>query len=474
MPLNVRRFFASATLVVVGIGTGLAQTAAPENSNQAVVPNNPPAAKPVAAPTSAEIMRERISKAKAYIAVKNYNAAIYELENIRRETRDQTVHGVLNVLLMNSYLEQGDYKRAQDFLSELYNPTKAAKPIPSPFYFAVAGQVVKGARNQFERYRSLGLSVSDRNLPLEATVDIEKMRETLEVVIEQSKNAGADKNRTADAFALLEEATTSRGMLARDDYDAKRWKDAVSDARESLANSRSTILSAVNEPPTVETTPTGAAPTAPTSGSQVVLTETAASVKTNESLVGFKPVPTSAPAAEKTAAPKSNPVVKEIKQPEPKVDENTTAKTNVPVREEPKPNTETKTKDQPKTVEDSKPSRPRVTENTEAKNETQADNTASEPKDVSPVKIGSLLEYATKQAKPIYPPAARNIRQTGVVRVEVVVNEEGEVAEVQNTSGPSMLQSAAKDAIRKWKFRPFMRDGQPVKATGYVSFNFAL
>jgi hypothetical protein len=37
-----------------------------------------------------------------------------------------------------------------------------------------------------------------------------------------------------------------------------------------------------------------------------------------------------------------------------------------------------------------------------------------------------------------------------------------------------MLQAAAKDAIRKWKFKPFMRDGQPVRATGFVSFNFAL
>ena len=37
-------------------------------------------------PTSGDVMRERISKAKAFIAVRNYNAAIYELENIRKET----------------------------------------------------------------------------------------------------------------------------------------------------------------------------------------------------------------------------------------------------------------------------------------------------------------------------------------------------------------------------------------------------
>jgi hypothetical protein len=80
------------------------------------------------------------------------------------------------------------------------------------------------------------LTISDRNLPLEAAVDLEKMRETLELVVEQSKTIGADKSKSADAMALLEEATTTRVNLAKDDYDAKRWKDAVSDAREQLTS----------------------------------------------------------------------------------------------------------------------------------------------------------------------------------------------------------------------------------------------
>ena len=95
------------------------------------------------------------------------------------------------------------------------------------------------------------------------------------------------------------------------------------------------------------------------------------------------------------------------------------------------------------------------------------------PKDNSPLEIGSLVPYATAQAKPVYPPAARVVRATGIVKVEVTINESGAV-EVQKTSGPSMLQAAAKDAMLKWKFKPFVRDGQPVKATGFVNFNFSL
>ncbi|NJM54193.1 MAG: hypothetical protein HC846_12915 [Blastocatellia bacterium] len=95
-------------------------------------------------PTSVDVMRSRISKAKALVAVKNYAAAIYELEGIKRETNDATVNSVVQVMLMNCYLEQLDYKRAQTLLTEIFNSQKANKPGSN--YFAVAGQVVKGAK----------------------------------------------------------------------------------------------------------------------------------------------------------------------------------------------------------------------------------------------------------------------------------------------------------------------------------------
>ena len=63
---------------------------------------------------------------------------------------------------------------------------------------------------------------------------------------------------------------------------------------------------------------------------------------------------------------------------------------------------------------------------------------------------------------------------TGVVKVDLVIDENGQVAEVQNTSGPPMLQRAASDAVKKWKFKPFTRGGQATKALGFVNFNFSL
>ena len=383
-------------------------------------------------------MRDRISKAKAFIAVRNYNAAIYELENIRRETSDASVQGVTNVLLMNSYLEQGDYKRAQDFLTESYNAQKTTKPNASDLYNAIAGQVIKGARTKVERYRALGLMVADRNLPLEAVNDIERMRETLEVVITQTKEIGKDKAKSNTAMALLEEATNSRGALARDDYDARRWKDEVADSREQLANSRSVITNAVDG----TTSPNAVAPTI---------------IAANTSSLPVTPAGGAAMPDSTTKTSDTSPVV----QPP---TEGLLAASEKPVFEEPK-----KTEEPRKTIIVA--SAPKQTAEPAKQNVPPQTDTA---KASGPIEVGSLKEYATKQSIPVYPPTARSMRASGLVTVEVTVDESGSVAEVQKTSGPSLLQTAAKDAVRKWKFKPFVRDGQPVRATGFVNFNFTL
>ncbi len=437
MPLNVRRFCASILSVFIFSLFISAQTA----------------------PSSADIMRERVAKAKAFIVVRNYNAAIYELENIRRESSDPTVHNVVSVLLMNSYLEQGDYKRAQDFLKEASSPKKITGQNGAAGYFAVAGQVVKGARNQLERYKSLGLSVSDRNLPPEAAADVQKMRETLEIVVEQSKVLGADKKQTSDAMALVEEATGARSSLAKDDYDAKRWKNEVGDAREQLANSRSVIVNAAGEP-TTELPKTVVAANVP-----------AANQNTNspspQNVPVFQPIPNSVnnssnqtpvagisqPATIKT----QNEAEKKAAEPAKTIAENAeTANPQSRNRRAENANTEASASQTGKAAPPA--------------------NTASAdaPKNDAPLIVGSLVDYATQKSNPVYPPAARSMRTSGVVRVELIVDESGQVAEVQKTSGPSLLQRAAADAVRKWKFKPFVRDGEPVKATGFVSFNFSL
>ncbi len=413
MPLNVRRFCTSVLLVLISFFVINAQT-------------------------SADVMRERVAKAKAFIAVKNYSAAIYELENIRRETSDSTVHGVINVLLMNSYLEQGDYKRAQEFLTELSNPKKINQSGAMTNYSVVAAQVIRGARTQLERYRALGLSVADRNLPVEASTDVQKMRETLELVVEQSKVLGKDKDKTANAMALLEEATSTRRSLAKDDYDGNRWKNEAADARELLATSRSVVVNAVIETPTETTVP--------------------------QNTVASNNPPTTAKTETSTTIPTVSPITTPImlpvgKQPNPSTDKSNPAE---PAAKIEKPQEEIKKTDTETASNQNKPNTETIAVSLDT------------VKSTAPLVVGSLIEYATSKSNPVYPPTAKTLRMTGVVRVELVIDEQGQVTKVQNTSGPSLLQRSATDAIRKWKFKPFIRDGEPVKATGFVSFNFNL
>lgn len=450
MPLNVRRLGASVSLVLIFVFGIFAQS-----------------------PTSVDVMRSRISKAKAFVAIKNYAAAIYELEGIKRETNDATVNSVVQVMLMNCYLEQLDYKRAQALLTETFNSQKSNKPNAN--YFAVAGQIVRGAKNQSDRYKSLGLSVSDRNLPTEAVADVEKMRETVEMVVTQSKNLGENKKLIADSMALLEEAGNARSNLARDEYDARRWKDEVADAREKMTASRTTIINAVNDgtPNTIDASKAIAS----TGGPIITMTPEPNSTKTT-------PV-----SGETNVAKTENPVV-EKKEPVVVKNETTPANTETVAKTEaPKVNTETVAKTEPK-VEPTPTVEPKKEENQvrERTVNTQENIAANTPKveeksaetqtndaakDLSPIQVGSLIDYATAKVPPTYPPAARSMRTTGTVKVELIINEDGS-AEVQKKSGPALLQQAAVDAIKRWKFKPFMKDGQPVKATGFVSFNFNL
>jgi TonB family protein len=98
---------------------------------------------------------------------------------------------------------------------------------------------------------------------------------------------------------------------------------------------------------------------------------------------------------------------------------------------------------------------------------------AAEPNG-KPVDVGSLFEKATQKISPTYPTIAKTQRITGIVRVYLLIDEKGAVASIERASGPAMLQQAAVDAARRWKFRPTVVEGQPVRVVGFINFNFTL
>jgi TonB family protein len=70
---------------------------------------------------------------------------------------------------------------------------------------------------------------------------------------------------------------------------------------------------------------------------------------------------------------------------------------------------------------------------------------------------------------PIYPELAKRMKIAGIVKVEATVDADGKVTGVKTLSGSTALQTAAEDAVRKWKFGP--GDGT---ATVAVDVNFSM
>jgi len=84
------------------------------------------------------------------------------------------------------------------------------------------------------------------------------------------------------------------------------------------------------------------------------------------------------------------------------------------------------------------------------------------------------LNAVTAKVPPDYPAIARQLKIEGAVELEVVVTEAGVVEKVNIVSGNPVLTRPASDAVKKWKFAPFISDGKPVKAVVPVSMSFKM
>ncbi|HNQ16081.1 MAG TPA: TonB family protein, partial [Pyrinomonadaceae bacterium] len=98
---------------------------------------------------------------------------------------------------------------------------------------------------------------------------------------------------------------------------------------------------------------------------------------------------------------------------------------------------------------------------------------APTPKPVPKVISGGVVNgKATNLVKPPYPAAARAVRASGAVNVQVTIDENGSVISASAVSGHPLLRAAAVQAARSSRFSPTLLSGQPVKVTGVIVYNF--
>lgn len=362
-------------------------------------------------PPPAEAAMQRLSRARALAASHNHVAATTELDSIISSTTDDAIRDVARIMLMNIYLEESNYTKANTLLVDTFQARSAQKESSIRSYFALAGQTINGARAHMERYRSFGINVSDTGLPSEAVNDLDKLRLLLELVVEQAKEINNEGAKRPDAAALFEDAAGVRSTLARNEQERQQWQREIASARESLAATETRIA-------TVSKT------SAPASSSTNASTANNAANGTNNRTT--PPATASTKPAAKTAGPSS----------------------------------------------ESRPASAPAIQQSDAHG--GSPQGASATQETRLTNVGSLVERATQKISPTYPAMAKNARVTGVVTVYLEVDENGGVVAISRTDGPQLLRQAAVDAARKWKFKPTVIDGQPVRITGFINFNFTL
>ncbi|MBV9183036.1 MAG: energy transducer TonB [Acidobacteria bacterium] len=75
---------------------------------------------------------------------------------------------------------------------------------------------------------------------------------------------------------------------------------------------------------------------------------------------------------------------------------------------------------------------------------------------------------------PKYPPEAGRARIEGTVVLMAVIGKDGTVRDVQVESGLPVLAQAAIDAVKQWRYRPYLLNGEPVEIDSQITINFNL
>ncbi len=93
----------------------------------------------------------------------------------------------------------------------------------------------------------------------------------------------------------------------------------------------------------------------------------------------------------------------------------------------------------------------------------------------SPGPASDIQPQPIQAPPPVYPRAAQRRGESGTVLLRIYVSADGRVerTELLQSSHSRLLDRAASDAVRRWRFRPAMRAGQPVPGTVMVPFDFA-
>ena len=83
------------------------------------------------------------------------------------------------------------------------------------------------------------------------------------------------------------------------------------------------------------------------------------------------------------------------------------------------------------------------------------------------------LTLVTK-VNPVYPTDAKKNKVTGSVVLAATIGKDGTVEKLRVVSGPSALQRAALEAVKQWRYQPFLLNGNPIVVKSNITVTFTL
>ena len=83
-------------------------------------------------------------------------------------------------------------------------------------------------------------------------------------------------------------------------------------------------------------------------------------------------------------------------------------------------------------------------------------------------------QNVTVSVPPDYPLLARQMKVQGAVILQALISREGSIQELQIVSGPGILATAAREAVKQWRFKPYYQSGQPVETQARITVNFTI
>src|SRR5215469_361587 len=76
--------------------------------------------------------------------------------------------------------------------------------------------------------------------------------------------------------------------------------------------------------------------------------------------------------------------------------------------------------------------------------------------------------------QPSYPMLARQMQVQGAVVLQALIGAEGTIQDLKVLSGPAILASAAEEAVRQWRFKPYLQNGVPLETEAKITVNFTI